>query len=665
MCGKEKVAVGAYDIFKTPYKIGKVEIPNRFAVIPMTLGALSYDEDGGFSENFIHYFELRAQGGFGLLIPGAIATDAVVDPYSALGPVPTVTPGWARGARELTDRVHKAGSKIFAQISMGLGRNYPGLPSPSENYVWKNGDMKSPVLTTEQIQQKIKGMIDVAKIAKDCGYDGIELHAMHWGYLLDQLGMSFFNRREDQYGGSLENRLRAAKEICEGIKEVCGEDFPVGMRLGLKSYLKDNNIATLTGEEEAGRTLAEGVAVCKLLESYGFDFLDVDTGTYDSFYYACPPMYMPQGFMIDLAAKAKEVVNIPIIAGGRMQDYDKAKDALEKGLIDAVGIGRASLADPDYAKKLYDDTPERIRPCIGCNMGCFRRCCETGEPVSCAVNPQAARETVNGLKPADGKKKVVVVGGGVSGMEAARVCALRGYDVTLFEQSDHLGGHLAEAGAHSFKSEIAKLAKWYERELSELNITIKLEHAPCVNCIRKENPDAIVFATGSVAAAPPIDGLEKAIVSLDAIEHPEKIGKNVVVVGGGLVGCEIALDEAKHGKNVTVVEALDDIMSAGGASAPYPNYQMICDLFDFYGVKVLKSTKLVRVTDAGAVVENADGQVTLPADTVVSALGFKPTENAEESYKELGVPIYSVGDSKGAATILNAVWTAYDVANEI
>ena len=657
--------MGNYDIFNTPYKIGNVEIPNRFAVIPMTMGGLAYDEDGGFSENLIHYFELRAQGGFGLIIPGAISTDAVVDPYSALGPVPTVTPGWARGARELTKRVHNAGAKIFAQISMGLGRNYPGLPSPSENTVWNNGDMKSPVLTTEQIQQKIQGMIEVAAIAKECGYDGVELHAMHWGYLLDQLGMSFFNRREDQYGGSLENRMRAAREICEGIKSVCGLDFPVGMRLGLKTYLKDNNTATLTGEDEAGRTLSEGIAICKLLESYGYDYLNVDTGTYDSFYYACPPMYLPQGFMIELAAKAKEVVTIPVIAGGRMQDYDKAKEALEKGLFDGVGIGRASLADPDYAKKLYEDTPEKIRPCIGCNMGCFRRCVETGEPVSCAVNPQAGRETINGLKSASDKKKVVVAGGGVAGMEAARVCALRGYDVTLFEASDHLGGHLLEAGAHSFKTEITKLARWYERELSALNIQVELNHALCIEAIRKENPDAIVLATGSVAATPAIEGLEKAVVSLDAINHPEMIGKNVVVVGGGLVGCEIALDEAKHGKNVTVVEALDDIMSAGGAAAPRPNYQMICDLFDFYGVKVMKSTKLAAVTDEGAVVENADGKTTLKADTVISALGFKPSVNEEESYKELGIPTYSVGDSKGAATILNAIWTAYDVANEI
>ena len=341
-----------YEVFSQPYRIGNVEIRNRFTVIPMTMGALSYDEQGGFSDNLINYFELRAKGGFGLIIPGAAATDYHVDPYSALGPNVNTNKHWQERAKVLTETVHKHGTKIFCQLTMGLGRNYPGLPGPSENPVWRNPDQKSPELTKEQIQQKIADMIEGAAVAKECGYDGVEMHAMHWGYLLDQMGMAFYNRREDEYGGSLENRLRAAKELVEGIHERCGRDFPVGMRLGLKTYIRDYDKATLTGEEEVGRTLEEGVEIAKLLESYGYDFLDTDTGTYDSFYYACPPMYNPQGFMIPLAAKAKAVVKIPVIAGGRMQDYDLAAEAIEKGEIDAVGLGRPSLADPEYPNKV-------------------------------------------------------------------------------------------------------------------------------------------------------------------------------------------------------------------------------------------------------------------------------------------------------------------------
>ncbi len=655
-----------YDALKRPYKICNVEIPNRFVVIPMTMGGLAYDEEGGFSENLIHYFELRAKGGFGLIIPGAAATDYHVDPYSALGPNVNTNPHWQERARVLVDRVHAYGTRIFCQLTMGLGRNYPGLPGPSENPVWRNPDVKSPEMTTEQIRQKIADLVDGAVVAKNCGYDGVEIHAMHWGYLLDQMAMSFYNRRTDEYGGSLENRLRCAKEIVEGIHARCGNDFPVGMRLGLKTYIKDYDKATLTGEEEVGRTLEEGVEIAKLLEQYGYDFLDTDTGTYDSFYYACPPMYNPQGFMIPLAAAAKAVVSIPVIAGGRMQDYDLACKAVENGEIDAVGLGRPSLADPDYPNKVFAGEVEKIRPCIGCNMGCFRRCVETGEPVSCAVNPQAARETVLGLKTGDGNKKIVVVGGGIAGMEAARTSALRGYTVTLFEKSDHLGGHVVEAGAHSFKSEIAKLNEWYKRELQNLGVDVKLNHEPCINCIRKQAPDAVILATGTQEAAPGIPGLDKAVHSLDAIRNPGKLGQKVVIVGGGLVGCEIALDEANHGKDVTVVEALDDIMAAGGAGAPYPNKQMIVDLFEAKNVKVMTGTKLTEVTDEGAIVEKADGtKDLLKADTVVSALGFRPTPNLKEEWAELGVPMTEIGDATGAGTIMKAIWDAYEVANSL
>ncbi len=655
-----------YDALAQPYRICNVEIPNRFTVIPMTMGALSYDEQGGFSDNLINYFELRAKGGFGLIIPGAATTDYHVDPYSALGPNVNTNAHWQERAKLLVDTVHKHGTKIFCQLTMGLGRNYPGLPGPSENPVWRNPDQKSPQLTREQIELKIADMIEGAVVAKRCGYDGVEMHAMHWGYLLDQFGMAFYNRREDEYGGTLEKRLLAAKKLVEGIHEKCGRDFPVGMRLGLKTYIRDYDKATLTGEEEVGRTLEEGVEIARLLESYGYDFLDVDTGTYDSFYYACPPMYNPQGFMIPLAARAKEVVKIPVIAGGRMQDYDLAVKAVEKGEIDAIGLGRPSLADPEYPNKVMSGEVERIRPCIGCNMGCFRRCVETGEPVSCAVNPQAARELVIGLKPGEKDKKVVVVGGGIAGMEAARTSALRGYRVTLFEKRDHLGGHVVEAGAHSFKSEIAKLNAWYQRELEELGIDIKLNHEPCINCIRKQEPDAIILATGTDEVHPNIPGIDDAVPSLDAINHPEKLGEKIVIVGGGLVGCEIALDEANRGKDVTVVEALEEIMAAGGVGAPYPNRQMIVDLFENKGVKVLTSTKLVGVNRNGALVEKPDGnRAIIDADTVVSALGFRPAMNLKQEWKELGKPIYEVGDATGAGTIMKAIWDAYDAANSI
>lgn len=630
---------------------------------PVTMG-MFYDEKGAYNEATCAYFARRAEGGFGAVITGAICTDAHVDPYSALGPIPlNCKEAWLEGAKKLTAAVHAKGGKIIAQLSLGLGRNYPGLPAPSKLPVY-GSDAESPELTIEQIHSKIKDYIETSKIAKEAGFDAIEVHAMHWGYLLDQFGCSFFNHREDEYGGSLENRLRAAREIVEGVHEALGREFPVGMRLGLKSYVKDFNKATLTGEEEVGRTLEEGAEVCRLLEKYGYDFLDVDTGMYDSFYYACPPMYMPQGFMIELARVAKKGVNIPFFVGGRMQNADMAIDGLEEGILDGITLGRPALADPDIANKIIEGRIDEIRPCLGCNIGCFNRLMAEGAPASCAVNPQCANELTKVLKPGEGHKHVLIIGGGVGGMEAARTAALRGYSVTLLEKSDHLGGHIVEAGAHSFKKEIAELNEWYQRELKKLGVKVELNHEVTEEEIKKAKADAIILATGSVVATPAIPGLEKAINSLDAINHEERLGKNVVVVGGGLVGCEIALDEAKKGKDVTVVEALDKILSSG-VPAPLPNALMIGDLFEHYHVKVLTGTKLVEVTDKGIIVEDKDGKKSIECDSVVSAIGFKPGKSLAEAAKDSAPVVIEIGDAKEAKTILNAIWTAYDASNSI
>ncbi len=658
--------MGKYDVFKTPIKVGGVTLDNRFAVAPMSMGSF-YGEDGGFSEQATVYFSERAKGGFGLIITGAIGTDYQVDPYSATGPIPIqVGQPWIDDAKKFVNAIHANGAKVFAQLTLGLGRNYPGLPAPSECIVYGTTDQKSPALTKEQIKLKISQYVESAKLMKEVGFDGIEVHAMHWGYLLDQFAMSFFNHRTDEYGGSLENRLRCAREIVEGVHEVCGRDYPVGMRLGLQTYIKGVNKATLDGSEEVGRTLEEGIEISKLLEKYGYDFLDVDTGTYDSFYYAEPPMYMPQGFMIDIAAKAKAAVKIPVFAGGRMQSYDEAAQAIRDRKIDGVALGRPSLADPEYPNKLYANTPEKIRPCLGCNLGCWNRVVGgQGGWGSCAVNPQCARESIDGLKPGNGKKKIVVVGGGVAGMEVARTATLRGYTVTLFEKSDHLGGHLVEAGAHSFKVEIKKLNEWYQRELKDLKVNVKLGVTPTVDDIKKEKPDAIILATGSVVNSPKIPGLDKAIDSLTAIDHPEKIGKKVVIVGGGLVGCEIALDEAMQGKNVTIVEALDKILSSGAIPAPTPNAQMLADLFVKYNVNILTGHKLVEVTDKGVVLEHDGKKVTVDADTTISAIGFRPAPSMKDAVASLNVPVYEIGDAVQAATIMNAVWEGYQVANKL
>lgn len=653
-----------FDILGTPFEIAGVTIRNRYAFSPVTT-ATQWDDKGNITPRYIRYMEDRAKGGFGLLVTGAMTTDSLVDPYQATGPAIMAAPeAFRESSKALLDAVHAQNSKMFAQLTLGLGRNYPGLPSTSENIVFGTADQLSPELTTEQIKTKIRQLVETAAFVKECGWDGIEVHAMHWGYLLDQFAMKCFNRRTDEYGGSWENMLRAAKEIVEGIKEVCGKDYPVGMRFSLETYVKGANEGLLTPDGEQGRTLEESIMCAKMLESYGYDYLSVDTGVYDSFWYACSPMYIPQSFMFDMAEKCTKAVNIPVICGGRMNDAEACAEALADGKFTAITLGRPGIADPEYPNKAIAGEIGKIRPCIACNAGCFKSVCMDQVPMTCAVNPIAANEIELDLKPGNGKKNVIVAGAGIAGMEAARTAAKRGYDVTLYEKTDRLGGHINEAGSHSFKKEIEQLNIWYIKELKELGINVELNTEITAAEIKAAHADAVILATGSVTSMPPIPGIEKAITALDAINNPSKLGNKIVIAGGGLVGCEIGYDEVLKGKQVTVVELMKDIMAAG-AAAPLPNIMMIKAEFAARGVSVLTETKVTEFCDDGIVVEKADGtKEKIEADTVINALGFRADRKLAEELEGCA-NVCTVGDANGTANILKAVAEGYRAANSI
>lgn len=657
--------MATYEIFGTPFRIGKTTIKNRFCMAPLG-GGQHYRSEGGYTDEAIQYYVERAKGGFGLIFTGAIATDYKVDPYTGIGPAILQNPdAFKFHAVELNERVNAYGAKIFAQLTMGLGRNYPNLPAPSKLPVYRHPGVFSPQLTKDEILIKIDLLVKSAKVAMDSGFAGIEVHSIHWGYLLDQFAMAMMNHREDEYGGSLENRLRAAREILDGIKSECGSDYPVSMRLGLKTFIKDFGKATLSGEDEKGRTIEEGVKIAQMLESYGYDCLSVDTGTYDSFYYACPPMYVPKGYAVEFAARAKSSVQIPVLAGGRMNSPEIALHAVQSGKIDAIVMGRAALADPDFPNKVLSGQIEKIRPCIACNQGCLTRL-QQGKQPSCAVNPAAMREIRFALKACAQPRKVIIVGGGVAGMEAARIAALRGHKVDLYEKNSRLGGNLVPAGAHSFKKEVRELNAWYRDQLANLPVRIHLDSYVDANMLRDKEADVIILATGSVPTVPKVPGIDSEMVldCLEAIAQPEKIGKNVVVIGGGLVGCEIALECAMDGKQVTVVERLPEILSAGFPS-PIPNAQMIPDLFEKYGVKVLTGHGIAAIEPGKAILKSPNGEIGVEADSVIVATGFKPVPSMAKELKGSGAAVYEIGDARQVASILQAIWDGYEVANNI
>ncbi len=654
-----------YGYLGKPLQIGRLTIKNRFCMAPIG-GGQHHLPGGGLKDETIQYLVERAKGGFGLIFTGAIAADGTVDPYTGVGPTILQNPdAFKMTATELNERAGAYGTKIFAQITMGLGRNYPNLPAPSSVHVFRHPGEVSPELTRDQIKSKIESVVKASKIAKESGFSGIEVHSIHWGYLLDQFALSMTNHRTDEYGGSLENRLRAAREILEGIKQECGSDFPVSMRLGLKTFVKGFEQASLTGEEEIGRTLEEGIAIAKLLESYGYDCLNVDTGIYDSFYYACPPMYMPKGYLVELAAKAKEAVNIPILAGGRMNEADIAEKAIRDGKIDAVVLGRAALADPEYPNKVLTGHTEKIRPCIACNQGCITRL-QQGKQPTCAVNPSAMREVRYALRPCVQPKKVVVVGGGVAGMEAARTAAMRGHKVSLYEKNESLGGNLIPGGSHSFKKEVRELNAWYQNELKALPVEIHTGESVTAGQLRDMDADVIILAAGSLPVMPKVPGIDdkKVIGCIEASAHPEKVGQKVLVIGGGLVGCEMALEYAQDGKEVTVVEALPKILSAGIPS-PIPNGQMIPDLFEHHHVAVLENHRLSAVEDGRVILESDGQKKAFDADSVVIAVGFRPVPSMAQELQGCGAAVYEIGDGQKVSTILHAVWDGYEVGNNI
>lgn len=655
-----------YSPLLQPLQIGSLTIKNRFCAGPLTLPSL-HGPFGEFSPDGLAYFEERAKGGFGLIYTGAFHPDTLVDPVHPLdSKQPLKAPKtFRRTAVELLERLDAYGAKMLPQVSMGYGRNALGCFCPSEIPYYHDPARLAPALTRDQIKQKIDQMIATAAFFQQCGFPGIEVHAMHWGYLLDQFAMSFMNHRGDEYGGDLENRLRCAREILEGVKAACGSKFVVSMRLALKTYMKGYNQPSLHGEDEVGRTLEEGLEIARRLEAYGYDCLSVDFGQYDSFYYAAPPCYMEKGRVIDLAAEAKKGVNIPILCGGRMNDPDLAAQAVAQGKLDAIVLGRPSLADPAYPQKVAMGCPQDIRPCIGCNQGCIGAL-KIGRRAGCAVNPQAARESTFGLTPALKKKDVLVVGGGVAGMEAARCAALRGHEVTLCEGSTRLGGNLIPAGAHEFKTELSELNAWYQGQLATLGVQVETGMALTARDIRDRRPDAVVLATGAAPTVPKVEGIDspKVIDCVTALTGAELPGRNILVVGGGLVGCETALGYAQAGKKVTILEALPDILSAG-IPVPEMNESMLRDLLAEAKVTLKTGCRLTKVTDTGAVAAGPDGEEALPADHVVLAVGFTSRPSLAAELEGAGMEVYQVGDGSQVGSVMTAIGSAYTVGRKL
>lgn len=653
-------------------RIGSCELKNRFAMAPMGPLGLG-DAEGGFNQRGIDYYTERAKGGTGLIITGVTFVDNEVEEHAMPScPCSTYNPvHFVRTAREMTERIHAYGAKVFLQLSGGFGRvtiptnlgEFPPVAPSAIPHRWL--DKTCRPLTVEEIHSIVKKFGDGAYNAKRAGFDGVQVHAVHEGYLIDQFAISLFNNRTDEYGGSLENRLRFAKEIVEEIKSRCGQDFPVTLRYSPKSMMKDWRVGALPGEEfqEVGRDLDEGVEAAKLLVEYGYDALDVDVGTYDAWWWNHPPMYQEKGLYRKYAKLMKENVNVPILMAGRMDNPEMASACIADGTCDIISLGRPLLADPDYVNKLRANRYEFVRPCLSCQEGCMGRVQEYSA-LNCAVNPQACRERDMAYQPICRSKKVLIVGGGVAGCEAARVLAIRGHQPHLFEAGSQLGGNLIPGGTPDFKEDDHALAAWYGRELERLSVPVTLNHKVTAAEVLAGDYDAVIVATGSTPKVFSLGDDAKVHTAADVLNGKVTCGDKVTIVGGGLVGCETALWLAKQGKQVTIVEALGKLLAVNGPLC-HANSEMLEALIPYNNIQVVTNAKVQHFENGVLTAQTPEGECKLEADDVILCVGYKEEDSL---YKELefAVPeLYCLGDARKVANIMYAIWDAFEVANHL
>ena len=683
-----------YEALFTPWKIGNVEIKNRIVMCPMGGTSLfGWFELGGchFDKEAAKLFLERANNNVGLIIPGIAP---LRDTF--WGKWLWQNPKMFEDLKEFMDEIHKTGAKLFIQLTAGMGRSWAiteliaplhknkftralikpiidtshelASPSPQKSR-WAH-DIECPEMTVEQIHEIIEAFAKTAKLCRDAGVDGVEVHAVHEGYLLDQFAIEYFNKRTDEYGGNFENRYRFAVDVVKAIKAACGEDFPVSLRYSVESKMKDFCYGAMPGEEytEVGRAMPESEKAAKYLQDAGYDMLNADNGTYDSWYWAHPPMYMPQNCNLDDVAHIKEFVDIPVVCAGRMEPDVGAK-AVAEGKIDGVGVARQFLVDPEWITKIIEDRLEDIKPCICCHAGCFNFSSSKGHANTqdlfdtmglsrCALNPKTMQSKKYKIIPAKKSKKIAVIGGGIGGMETAIVCAKRGHKVDLYEKSDKLGGVFIAAAAPSYKEKDRDLIAWYNREIMKYDaITVHMNTE--VKDIASLGADEVIVATGSVANKIPVKGADKAIEAVDFLLGNKTVGDNVVVVGGGLTGCEIAYELYLRGKNPTIVEMQDDLITTPGVALA--NTSFLRDFFKTNKVPVYLETKTTEIRDDGVTIATKDGKTQdIPADNVILSVGYKPAPVAEKSKH-----VHIVGDAFKVGNLRTVIWQAWDVAMKL
>ncbi|AVK49359.1 NADH:flavin oxidoreductase [Clostridium sp. MF28] len=613
----------------SPHKIGKLELQNRF-VMP----GMGVNENGTVDEVTVAWYAARAKGGFGLIITEFFAVDSLGK--AVPGEIVLDNDDIIPMLSKLPEEVHNYGTKIFMQIHHagretnslvinGQPVSASAIPCPVNRELPRE-------LTTEEVYELIEKFGDTALRAKKAGFDGVEIHAGH-GYLPTQFMSAYVNRRTDEFGGDITGRAKFGVDIVKNIKKKCGDDFPVCMRL--------------SGDElvDSGRRLSETVILAKLLEAAGVDAFNISTGVYATPEFMVAPYPADLGFNISAAEAIKKAVNIPIISVGRLNDPILMDTAIEDGLCDFVALGRTSIADAEFPNKVKEGVIDEISPCVGCNTRCQGSSGydPSKSGISCAFNPLSGHETTMKIKKSDSPKTVVVVGGGVGGLETAWVAAACGHKVTLLEKSDKLGGQIVYGCVPPKKVELSRAVKYYITMCKKYGVDIKMNFEATKENIKTFNPDAVVLATGAKPIQPNIknDGIP-VVQALDILGGKVQAGNRVLVIGGGLVGLETAEFLASQLRQSTVVEMMDEVGKEIGQSVKF----FLLKALQENNIEIITGAKVEKFTTDGAICSKNNEEIKLTGyDMVVLAMGTKSYNPLEEELRNQVKELYLIGDA--------------------
>jgi 2,4-dienoyl-CoA reductase-like NADH-dependent reductase (Old Yellow Enzyme family)/thioredoxin reductase len=628
-----------------PVRVGNYTLKNRIVMPPMEtrLNTIHGDTTPGL----IDYYTERARGGVAAIIVENTFVDNK-ESRSSLVSSGLYSDHFIRGKSLLAESIQENGALAILQLSHG-GRQANGQANPLQpvapSAVMCAVTQRMPrALPVDEIAEIEDAFAQAARRAKQAGFNGVEIHAAH-GYLICSFLSPYTNKRTDEYGGGIENRARFLSNILKKTRALVGGDFIVGVRISGSEFI------------DGGTTIEDSRALIPLIDDM-IDYVHVSGSIYETAaLHNITSMYMPAGEFVPLAREIKQVTEKPVITVGSLT-AEMGEKILEDGDADIIALGRSLIADPQVPKKLIQNKPEEIRPCCRGNEGCISRF-YLGKAIRCEVNPACGRESEYHIRKTALPKKIVIAGGGIAGLEAARVADLMGHTVVLLEKSDRLGGHLIEGGVPNFKERTATFLSWLLSQIEKSNVDVRLATSATPDLVRSLAPDAFIVAIGSHYMVPPISGIERTIHADQALLEGVD-GRRIVVIGGGLVGAETALTLAEDGREVTIIEMLDDIVPDHEAGAQASIKYRLGE----ENAQILTGQKVCDIKPGAVVCE--DGHE-VACDVVVNATGLAANTLEVESLSGIVPNTYVIGDCRSARKIYNSTheaWkTVFDIEN--